>query len=189
MIDIKIGIGGDKLQEVKDMLRHIQGGAQRATARAMNRTITGVRSTITSSVVELYEIKARDVRDTIRIEKATPDKLSARLISAGPVIGLQHFKYTPRSAARNRPRFGIRVRVRKDSSMDPFKGAFMADSIEGIYHRTSRDRLPIERLYGPAVPSMVKTAVDEQDIQDQAGDRFIKELDHEAGYLLTKGKR
>lgn len=188
MIDLKIQIDGDKLKLVEDMLAHIPKGAERAVSRSMNRTIIGVRTIVTKSVTELYEIKSGDVRETIRIEKASPSKLSARLISSGPVIGLQRFKHSPKSA-RSRPKIGVRVRVRKDSPMEPYKGAFLTPSIQGIYRRTTRDRLPIERIYGPAVPSMVKTVTDEQQIQDQAGDRFIKELNHEVDFLLTKGKR
>lgn len=189
MLDVRLKVPYDELRRTRDLLQHVPQGAERATARAMNRTLEGARTEVVRSVTSTYIIRAADVRETITIDKASADKLQARLRSQGAVIGLQHFQHSPKAATNPRPKVGIRVRVRKDSRASALPGTFIAGGRIGIFQRAGRDRLPLERRFGPAVPSMVGTVVEEQQIERQAGDRFIRELNHEIDYLLTKGKR
>jgi hypothetical protein len=188
MIDVKLGVSGNQIQRTEELLGHIPGAAAKAIARAMNRTIEGTRTQIVRSVTGDYIIKAKDVRETIRIERASPSKLQARLISAGSVIGLQHFSFSPKTI-KPRPKVGVRVRVRKDSKATAISGAFVSDSIQGIFRRKGKDRFPLERLHGPAVPSMITTVLDSRGLQEQAEERFVRELGHEVDWILKKGAK
>lgn len=185
-MDLKIGFDQKQLADVEKLLDHIPRGAERACSRALNRTTTGVRTQATRSIRDIYVIKAGDVRETMRVDKATPNKLRARLVSRGAVLGLQHFSYSPKNP-NQRPKIGVRIRVRKASSAKPIAGTFLISGKTGIFQRKGKERFPLERKSGPAVPSMMKTAVDERGLQEKAEERLARELEHEVDYLL-KGK-
>lgn len=187
MIEVKLDAAIAEVSRAEKLLGHIPGAAHKAVSRALNRTMDGVKTEISRQVPKEYEIKISDVKKTIRIDKATPERLMVRLVSSGPVIGLQHFRFAPK-AVRPRPVRGIRVRVLKSSKLETVDGAFITDSMQGIYKRKGNDRLPIERKYGPAAPSMIMSSVDRNKLDQKAGERFIKELSHEIDWVLTRGK-
>lgn len=188
MIDVRIGAGQPEIQRAQNLLRGVRGGASTALARALNRALEGTRTDAVRAVRETYLIKAGDIRETITIKKAGKDDLEARLTSRGSALGVQHFSVTPKTATK-RPPIGVRVRIRKDSSPAPVPGAFMTGRLVGVFVREGPARLPLRRLHGPAVPSMIGTVVAERDLEPEAYQRFTRELDHQIDYLLLKGAR
>jgi hypothetical protein len=182
LMDITLRDNGG-FDEVRKLLAGLPKGAETAISRAMNRTLDGARVELVRAVTADYLIKAGDVRETITISKASPSGLQARLSSRGSVLGLQHFQVTPKTT-KPRPKVGVRVRVKRDSQASPIAGAFVAKRITGVYRRTGPGRLPIERLFGPAVPSMIGTELD-GGIQDKVEDRLERELVHQAEFLLS----
>ena len=64
--------------------------------------------------------------------------------------------------------------------------AFIARSgFNGVYARKGKSRLPIQQLYGPAVPQMLSNGVVKL-ITDEARATFAQRVDHEIDRVLQK---
>ncbi|MCE5315167.1 MAG: phage tail protein [Armatimonadota bacterium] len=189
MIYTEVGFRDDALEEVRQLLKGVERGAEKAMTRALNRVAVGARAEIVKVIAQKHEIRNRDIRDAIKIKKANYDTLEAQVHSFGSVIGLEDFKTTPSGYKQPRPKVGIQVKVRKDSSGGRIPGTFFMPNKKPIFVREGDE---IMRKFGPAIPSMMRVALDEdgeQSIQDNAENRLIRELDHEVQFMLSKGAK
>jgi hypothetical protein len=198
MLDIRVEPDKKQYSDINELLKHLPGEAEKATVMALNKTIKGVRSEVVKAVTATYLIKAADVRETIDVKGATKNDMQATLKSRGSVLGIQHFRHSPKKALP-RPKVGIKVQDRRDSKGGKLPGTFVIDGLEGIFRRENAARLykrgkragsagiHLERVPGPAVPSMISTVIDEQNLQEKAGDRMAKELDAAVNMILVKG--
>lgn len=208
MLDIRLKVRPTQRAAVESLLKAIPGGARKAMARALNRTIEGVRTDVVRAITESYAIRARDVRETMAIERAKPERLFAWLRSRGHVIPLDRFETRPTGPTRTRPPIGVRVRVKKGAAGRAVAGSFfvgftvtqarrvtrggqrggdVSRRIEGLFMRVGAGRHPIRRLQGPSVPSMMGSVLDRnEEIQERALDRLEREVAHEADFLLQR---
>jgi len=164
-----------------------------AAARALNKTITGLRTEVTAEVRSRYAVKAKDVRGTMRVIKAHKRNPEARLkIRTARSIPLVSFNALPRAPRTTRPaqgKPGVTVRVLASGGRKKLHKVFVArmgSGHVGIYERTSKKSLPIRELYGPTfLPYLQRDTVDER-ITDRVNDRLWKNLEHEADRELKK---
>ncbi len=193
MIHADISISGDVLKSTHELLAHIDKGAEKAIAHALNRVAVGARFEIVKAIGEKHEIRARDVRNAIKIKRASYNKLQAQVDSTGTVIPLEDFKHSPSGYNQPRPKIGIRVKVRKDRSGGVIPGTFFIPNNPHIFQRETEDpRSKLLKMYGPAIPSMMRVVLDEegeQGIQDRAEARLEREIQHEIDYLLMNGAK
>lgn len=112
-----------------------------AAARAINRTLTTVRSVATKEVVKRTGITPqRAVRDRLHIRKATPNYLIGE-------IGVE--RYTPnlaRFAARQTKR-GVSATAWGKRKVYP--RTFLGNQGRTVFKRVGKSRVPIRPVWGP----------------------------------------
>lgn len=188
MIKQEIRIDGTEIRKVELRLGQLHKKAPTVMARALNRAAQTARSTSVNEIRKEYVIKAKDIRSTMRIKKASRSKLGALLVSCGNLIPLDQFKFKPKQPRPKNPPKSLKVSIKKTGYKDLFH-AFVAD-IGGlkIYQRTTTKRLPIRRLTGPAVPQMLGQNNIRQRVLQSAYETYEKRLDHEINRTLEVGK-
>lgn len=195
MIHTECAFEGKALENVYELLGELGDGkeAERAITHVLNRVAVGARADIVKAIPQLYEVRARDVREAIKIKKARFEDLRAEVHSRGSVIELFDFKHSPEAHTKPAPPVGVRVKVRKDKPGGRIPGTFLLKGHEHIFQRTNpNDKRYFTRLYGPAIPSMMDVVLGEegqQGIQDKAGERMVRELGQQLDYMLTKGAK
>ena len=195
---IELSVQDSQIVKAHALLSHIEKGAPRAIAAALNRTIEGVKTDATKMITTTYDIKAGDVRPIIKAHRASASTLLASARASGGVIPLKKFR-----VLSSKPGTALRVSVKK-SGGKAIKGAFEATMKEvgfgknrraaepgeehvGIFRRKGKARTPIKELYGPSVAQMMGEVGVIEYVSIGAADRFEKRLDHEIGRLLSKG--
>lgn len=80
----------------------------------------------------------------------------------------------------------LRVRVKRGSAGKRLDRAFtMAiGSGVGVFERTGRARFPVRKLFGPAVPSMLKDENIQDTIKKTASEKLNAELDRQIRRIL-----
>lgn len=138
--------------------------ADRLFARALNQTATQVRNNAASRIAKAGGFKAMDVRKAMDIHKARPGGLSAVVTATGRSVTLYH-------ASRTQPvqtKRGVRANAWGKSKV--YQGTFLAEmpgsGHVGIFRRKTFSRLPIQELFGPSIPRLmrqpaIRTAIDE----------------------------
>jgi len=171
--------------------------------RAINRTLSGVRTDAVSEIRNQAPLKAKVVRDTMRIHKASLVDPSGKLESRGHGVPLIH--YSARQTKK-----GVTFSIHKGGKRDLLTHAFIAamrSGHRGVFTRQGlkkhatgkkptpgvayaalprRYRLPIREEFGPAVPTIMGMDRVYKKIQGKAGKRLKKNFDHELKYLLSK---
>lgn len=131
MNSIAIKINPNDLQNVKDMLADFKGAGERVTVRALNKTLTGVRTDSSAVIRTVVTAKKSAVDETFKISKASTGKPSAYIASTGKPLAL--VDYSTRQTKK-----GVSVQVRKDRQRKIVPGAFeatMKSGHKGIFWR------------------------------------------------------
>jgi hypothetical protein len=149
-------------------------------SRALNRSATTARATAIKQVTGNYYIKQKLIREKkiITIYKANKTKLRSLVIVRDSSIPLNYFKFSPgRPRPKNPPRLKVAV---KRNGMKTLDRAFVAD-INGnkIFERKGKKRLPIDRLYGPAVAQITGVERNRVAVEKESMKMYLKRLDHE----------
>jgi hypothetical protein len=174
-----ITINTKLLKKVEKQLGTEKRKAPIALSRALNRAASKVKTAASKETRKEYVLKAKDINATIKIAKASQKRLGAVVLSKGAKLPLDKYRFTPKQPRPKKPPKSLKVAVRKNG-LKELIGAFVAD-IQGnkIFKRTSKSRLPIRRLFGPAIPQLVGVQKIRPEIEKQAVDTFHKRLDHE----------
>lgn len=184
---VTVDVDEKMIQQVQDKLGKFHKQAPAAISRALNRAATTVNATVRKEVRKVYNIKAKDVSDTLKKTKATRSDLRAAVISSGSPIGLDKFKVSPKTVNPRR-KSPIKIGVKK-SNLKRVMGAFVAD-VNGIkvFKRKTKKRLPIERLFGPSVPQMLENENVTDVVKKKGQDTFDQRLEHEINRILERGR-
>lgn len=177
-----------EIYKVEKELGKYKSQAPLAISRAINRAATNAKSNASKKVREQYVAKAKDIKDTITIKKATRGNLRAIVKSSGERLPLIKFKVKPNNPKPKKPPKVLQVEVKK-GGMKELIGAFVAD-INGnkVFKRTSSSRLPIKQLFGPAVPQMMNNDSVKDYIEKEATKMYQDRLDHEIQRMLGGNK-
>lgn len=187
---IKFSSTRKEFKQATMAIKFVQSAMPKAFSAAMNRVSQGVRTEAVKKVRELYYVKAGDVRETIRITKASAARLEMIFTSRGPSIPLIKFKTTPTKVPKKPPRV-LRASVKKIGGKKPIPGAFVAQMRSGhlgVFERASKKRTPINQLFGPAIPVMLSEPGIAEHLQSEAERRMAARLDHEVGRVLGRMK-
>ena len=143
-----------------------------AMSRAAKRAASHAKSIGTKHVRQTYTIDAASVKAATSI-KSTQDGAVLRI--AGPRKSAGHYKAKKRKG-------GIFVSIKKGS------GDIVPRSF--AYSNTFRKReegvprLPIERIFGPAVPQLFGNNAIKEEIADEAMKKYEERIRHEVGRLI-----
>lgn len=188
---MKISVDGKQLQKATVSLQFVQKNIPKAFSAALNRVGQGVKTEASRKVRETYDIRARDIEKygNIRITQASYAKLELLLTSKGSSVPLIRFKTSPSKQPSRAPKV-LKASVKRNGKK-PIPGAFvrsMDSSHLGVFKRSGKRRLPIQELYGPAVPVMMSEPGIAEHLQEEANARMQKRLDHEVGRVLGRLK-
>jgi len=183
---MQINIDGTELVSAQKILETFGSAARPLIAKSLNRANRGTRTDASKNVRQEYNVKARRVKGSFTMQSASRRNLTAAARSSGEPISLHHFSPSPSQPGR-RPRTGVSVKVAK--SRKKITGSFLARMPNGglgVFKRSGRSRLPIQKLRGPSVPQMLDHDNVLPEIESGAEDRFSKTLDQEIDHFLRK---
>lgn len=180
------GINGYErsIRQAQDMLSEIPKGAEAAAAQAFNRALATGRAAATREVTKRYTVKAKDVRPTFSMKKASKNNLDAELISKGGALPLRAFEHRPTTDTTGRKRKPIRVTIKSGNNFSLVTSFVWRQNIFG---RVGSARLPIAKKVGPSVPSMLGNDNIVEEVQGIMAETAEKRLEHELN-RLTEGK-
>lgn len=181
----KIVVDKAELERVQQKLGELQHKAPNVIANALNRSISNISANIPKEVRQKYHIKAVDVKETLKIFKASASKLQGEVKSSGKTIGLDKFKVSPKTVNHKR-KSQLKIAVKKGGTKQ-ILGAFIA-SVNGIkvFKRDGKSRLPISRLMGPSVPQMIGNDETVNKINQEANNTYETRINHEINRLLSR---
>lgn len=194
LIEIKL----PDIKNVQKRLGDLQHKAPTAMSRAINKTITHVRKSMSDEVRKEYIVKAGTAKKTIRVKKASSSNLSGEAVSSSSEkIPLKGFTVSPAKRNPDMSDF-YKSQVKRSSSLKALTGssdrsagfiATMKSGHVGVFERQKdAGRLPIAELYGPAIPSMLASRkLSEATIND--GQTFMaKAIDQEIKRMLEASR-
>ena len=174
-------IGIDVQSDIKATMRHLDSAKRKqvpkATSRAINRSITKVRTETRRNVSMQMGLPQKRIKDSFVLRKANSTMLVATLLGTGRPIKLIYFKGT-RQLKR-----GVKSKAYGVPRL--YQGTFIStvgNGHRGVFKRKSDRRLPIRELYGPGVPQ----AMAEQKIQQSMRTTGFKTFRTELHRQLTK---
>lgn len=176
----------ERLDEARAFLAHLPGAMERAAARAINRTNASVKKVAAEKTAEKYYTKQKDVKETMSVSKATPKKLVAALMSKGKRIPLSAFKISP-NKVDSKNRAIMQAQVKRAGSGGAIRRAFLVKFASGhtaVMERRGKSRLPIDELYGPAVPQMMSQKAVTSAMNEKTETVLSKCLEHEVDAVL-----
>lgn len=198
MIIKQIEVTGVK--DIESRLGELKSKSPQVVSRAINRAAINARKNIAKETTARYYIKSEDVKETMSTVKSSKSRLQAAVISKGQRIALSKFKVNPGTPVQYRGKSSspkvYKAGVEKAGGLKPLNGdpkAFVAiissngNEYKGVFARTSKHNYPIEQLYGPAVPQMIKNEKIMKVVSDDVNRTLQKRIDAEINNVLRKG--
>jgi len=199
---ISIELNQADMLRVNVMLAGVKNGAATVIMRAVNKTLAGVRTDTVAEIRKGVNVTAKAVRDTITLHKAGKADLRARVESRQD-YGTSLAAFGARQTTK-----GVTVQVLRRSGRKLVRHAFINRKPGGnvVFWRKGKERvgtapfrrgfpygrlprpyrLPIEKLWGPAVPALMKHRPTFDAIEASAKVRLDKNFAHELEYLLSR---
>ncbi len=183
---------------IRDVIRDLDAGAREtrpAVARALNRMIGQVKVRGAREVRAAgYKLKISDIKNAIRINRASTSRLRADAIASGRPIPL--VKYNARQVGA-----GVSVDVLNGRKV--IGHAFIANTANGSpqvfvrkpgakHKKVMRNgkaqwtALPIDKKYGPSIPDALANKAVERALVDLISERFPAILSHEHAWLKKR---
>ena len=181
MFEIKID--ENQLRHIESNFDNLKGKMPNAFANAINRSMEMVKTEALRQATSKYTIKKGELSDSIKFTRSSSGNLTARIVSTGSVIGLDHFKLTPKTRGKYKKTVNSIVKKGEGGSIP---NAFIAysDGRLGAFKRKSTKRLPIERLMGPSAPQMLGEDSILEYLQGFMEEKLNMRLEHEIERLM-----
>ena len=170
------------LETAAQRLEGIPDGINTAVMRSFNRALSEGRTAATREVAKQYTLKAKDVRPSFAMHQASRSSLNAELVSRGARLPLETFAHRPRTDTTGNKRKEIRVSVRR-GALKPLGQAFVYRG--QILQRLGSTRLPVQKKFGPAIPSMLEDNQVADVVVETLSKSVDKRLEHETIRLLN----
>lgn len=181
---VRIEKNSNELEKATKLLAGCSKAIPSVFSNAMNRAAEQGRTVAIRCVTQEYTVKAKTVRDSMRIKKASESSLFAELSSKGRRLPLRDFKHSPGegdTTGANRKQ--IRVAVKK-GPLKPLENAFIYRG--RIFQRLGAARLPVEQKFSNAVPVMLNNDVVVENVTETMDSAMKKRLDYEIKRTLNK---
>lgn len=180
MIEINI----DQADYIQDILTRFPDQAKKATYRALNRTTDATKTEISRQVRAKYNVKHKDVLNTLRVDKAHSSNLRASITSRGELIPLSSF-------SARQIKSGVSVAVLK-GQRSKINGLFLTTlkqpkyekGATNVFGRVTAKRSPLRGHYGPSIPQMVGNEEPLEKIEALGQSVLLTRLEHEFNRLL-----
>ena len=153
-------------------------------ARALNKTIAGVRTDVVKDVRKVYKLKAGDVRKTLNLYKANATRQEANMVSKDARLGLYKF-----AAKQNKRGTSAAIKDSRKTIAHAFI-ATMKNGHVGVFIRTDKrdanNRQIIEEIDSISIPYALNNESVAQTIYTSVSNRLANNLEHELSYILSK---
>lgn len=179
MIEVKTN---NSFERAEKLLAGIPGGFETAMSRSFNRALQEGRTAAVRQTTKEYTIRARDVRSTFKMNRASKSNLEANLSSKGQRLPLSTFKHNPSTDTTGANRKQVRVAV-TNGGLKPLGQAFIHKG--RILQRLGSSAYPVQMKFGPSVPSMLDNDEVVDVVVETMGKSVDKRLDHEVLRLLN----
>lgn len=169
---IEIQVSRESARALEQQLQALGGEkAHAAISRAAKRAATHAKKIGTKLVRQEYTVDSSSIKSTTSVHGSQGGAVF-RIV--GRRLGADHYKAKKR-------RQGIFVSVRKGSG-DIVPRSF--DYSNTYFHREGRPRLPIARIFGPAVPQLFGNEAIKEEIAEAAMQKYEERVRHEVGRLM-----
>ena len=190
MANFSIKINEADVINVRHMLDGIKKAGDKVFARALNKTLTGVKTDASAKIREELNATKKAVDATFKMQKAYPGQMMAAIHSTGRPIPLLGFTGTRQTKK------GVSVLIKKGRPRKIIPGTFIAtmkSGHKGVFWREKvgnrlASRLPISERFSSRVPDILENEPVMKDVLQKADDRLHKNLEHELNYELSKLK-
>lgn len=201
MIEANIEISDADIRAIRERLGHLGDKTPNVLSRAINRTVSNIKTEMKRDTAKKYNILNRDVGATLTERKATSKELFGYVKSTGAVIPLSKFKVSPQRLVSyddgepNPSHYS--AAVLKGGALKALTHrpkafvAVMPNGHGGVYERTGKKtrngKELIAQRFGPSVPHMLKNEYIIREIKSKAQSTLQKRIDAEINYILSKG--
>lgn len=147
--------------------------ANHAWRRAINHTASKSKTQVIRNTAKQAGVTQSLIRKrrAIRLRRANYSDLQAFIIAEGSHMSLKDFKPTQLKKGVKASPWGQRKL---------FKSTFIVDKLGShVFVRTSKARLPIEKMYGPAIPKEMMRPEVTQEWMKLVESVFPKRVEHE----------
>ena len=198
---MNIQMNPGNIEKVKSMLSGLKSVPEKVMSRAINLSLTGVKTDASTEIRAIITPKKNVIDATFRTTKATVTSMKGSFFSTGKNLGLIDF------SARQTVK-GVTVQVKKTTPRKLIPGTFIAtmkSGHKGVFwrvwhggtHRVKKQmtyarlpkfiRLPIHELFAPAVPDYLgeKGPVYAK-VEAKATARLHTNMEHELNFELSK---
>ena len=182
MIDINITGFDESLKRAARALTHVRGGFEKAVSLSLNRTLEGLRTDAARETKERYYLNSSEIKNSMSLKKSSPGDLNAVLKSRGKRKSLADYQLTPK-APKPGARPQLRGAVKKAGGLKSLGNAFLIRR-SGKYRPYYRDNGKLHAFISPAVPQAVANDETVEKLNQSAGERFEKRINHEVLRLL-----
>lgn len=211
MAQLEININPAQIREIEAMFAGIKNGSKRVLTRAVNKTLTGVKTDMVDEAYQDLNVTKKIIRDAIRINRAAWTKLTGKASRTGKPLALAKFSGTRQTKK------GVSAKVLRAGARSILKHAFIAKMKSGhigVFWREEQvgtatrkwtpeqaawfgtlPRTPkgigglrthIQELSGPRVEDILSSPDHWRVIEAKAGDRFVKNMEHEVNFELSR---
>ena len=176
-----IGVDTRGLQEAVKTIKSTEDTVTKAYYSAVNRVAQRVKTESGRKVRQVYQVRSQDVNGKAILRRGSARNMNAELRWKGNNLPLIKFRTNPQRVPDKPPRV-LKAAVKR-TGMKPVKGAFVtkvgSGGHVGVFRRVGRSRLPIQELYGPAVPVMLNEPGVVEHLETVAQEEMQKRFDHE----------
>ena len=125
----------------------------RAGASAVNRASRAAATAMNRAIRQELAIRAGDVRERIKVSRATPGKVESTITVDRRPLPLSHYQGMRQT---NR---GVSVRIKRGGGLVRIPGAFIVEAYQGeAFLRAGPERGPVGMLFGPSIGSQADAA-------------------------------
>ena len=181
MIEIKLNPG--QLEQIEKVLVEFPEKIPKSVAHAINCSLEMTKTEQLRQSTAKYTVKRNKLSENIKLFRANSGNLRGKIYSSGNVIGLDHYKLTPKKRGKRKQTVNAVVKKGEGGTLP---NAFIAynDGRLGAFVRTSSARLPIKRLKGPSAPQMLGEMSILEHLQGFVEEKFNMRFEHEIERLL-----
>lgn len=171
---------------LKQMGVVMNGRIPQAIARGINRTADSEKTVMSRGVAQDLGIKVGVAKEAIKVQRATPTRLVARVMAKGARIPLIDLNAKGPEPSRGRGQ-GVSYRVQGKTTRIP--NAFIATvgrgRHRGVFVRKGARRLPIRKLFGASIAHVFEKHIPLGEAR--RNEVLVKNVQHEIEFALSKG--
>jgi len=206
MTSLSISINQADLLKVEAMLSGIKNAVPRVISRSVNKTLVGVRTDSVREIGKVITPKAKVIRKSFKVYRASVSNLSAKVESKGKPLGLIHFEARQIKLSRGKIKAGVTLKVKKKKARSNIPHAFIrsVNGAKNVWMRfyygprkpvkpgrkygamPKKYRYSIYRMVGPRVPDIMSNKPVMRAIQEKADKRLDKSFNHELEFMLSR---